>query len=517
MLALLVSALLPWPPATMAAAIEASYRQARNLISQSLEQGQNLPWLQQPGPLLVATRGTMNLTTGHLGHQPGSDSSAPYRETWAWDPASGALGREYRLMHPDGTDEWIREVFPTPDELWRIDLGTGSALHFHGPEQTARRDRVLRRFTPLLLTEALDQAAALRFTGRFGPFDSIQMQTHENESLSLFFGRESRQLGWVEYLTDLPTFGDSTVAWRFSDYRPVAGIGIVPHGINVQVNDAGYADLAVVSISQSAEEVSAFLAVEKLPERQSADNPEPRVERLADGVFRIADIALDTHMLAVEFDDGLLVVDAPAARPMLNELPASLVAPTHGPKAISEQALGLLLQAIPGKPVRHLLLSHFHSDSAGGLMAFSHAGVELITSVAQAALVRDYLQHSHTLQGGEAKAENFQLRPISDRYTLRDRSQWVEILQIGPNPHSQEMLVAWLPHSGILWVADLQRAIAGGPDTAQHDLNRFFDHWLTQQRIEPNLILTAHGDGIIYPRDRSRGDTKQTRHLPRKP
>ena len=72
----------------------------------------------------------------------------------------------------------------------------------------------------------------------------------------------------------------------------------------------------------------------------------------------------------VEFEEFVVAVDAPVGYPLLNELPASDVAP--GPTAdwLSRRYLELIREAVPDKPVRYLVLSHFHNDHAGGLRAF---------------------------------------------------------------------------------------------------------------------------------------------------
>lgn len=513
----LLTALVPGAGSVWAGAIEGSYRQARQLIDQSLAQMDSAAWLARPTPLLIETRGALDLAAGHLGARLDSPSPAEFHETWAWDPESGALGREVRMVHTDGYDERFREIFLAPDQLWRFDLADGTQRFSHGPQVKSRRERLLRRFVPLLLTEALQNGAALRFTGRYGPFDSVQMQTAENEPLTLFFGRESRHLGWVEYLTDLPTFGDSTVSWKFMDYRTVERIGTLPHRLTVQVNDANYLELEVLRVEPGRAGVDAFLALDELPEQDRASQPAPRVEHVGGGVHRIAHIAPGTHMLAVEFADFLLVADAPATRPLLDELPASMVSHTRGPSALSRQALDLLEQAIPGKPVRYVMLSHFHSDSAGGLLAFSEPGAEVLVHASQSGAVDAFLAHAHTLCGVENPAENLRVNAVTGTHAIRDEKQTVELLSAGPNPHSEGMLLAWMPGARVLWVSDLQHSMGGEPDPGQPALNRFFNAWLEQKRIAPDLILTAHGEGFIETLNDFRVDAEQTHNLPRDP
>jgi glyoxylase-like metal-dependent hydrolase (beta-lactamase superfamily II) len=513
------------PGLATAGAIESSYRHARGLILQSIDSMGVESWLEQPTPLLIEARGTLDQDAEHQGYAPGQPTLAEYVETWAWDPTTGSIGREYRQERPGGSIEQVRELYPSPGEQIVWSMNPAKVLRFTGEKPRASRDRNRRRFLPLLLGEALEQAAALRFTGRYGPFDSIQMQTRDQESLSLFFGRESRQLGWVEYLTDLPTFSDSTVSWKFSDYRPVPGVGSLPHRYGIHVNDKVYLDMRVTRVSTDAAEVGDFLSVpERLPEpepRPTATSLPPwdgaRVQAAGAGVYRIANLRKGVHMLFVEFEDSLLAIDAPSGYPLLKELPAGNVTPGHNESALSRHAIRLMEKTLPEKPLRHLLLTHFHSDHAGGLLAFAGRDIELLASTTEVDSVRAFLGKSHTLCETQAPEEPFRITGVGQRHVIADDSQRVEIFDLGANPHSAHMLVAWLPKQGILWVADLASNPAGAFPGTGKVLNAQLQQWLSRQQIQPALILTAHDDSHAHPRHALRVDAQQTFNSPRDP
>jgi glyoxylase-like metal-dependent hydrolase (beta-lactamase superfamily II) len=510
------------PGLATAGAIETSYRHARGLIVRSIDSMGVQSWLQQPTALMIEARGTLDWGAEHQGYEPGQPTPAAYLEIWAWDPTTGRLGREYRQERPGGAVERVREIYPSPGEqlVWSIDQA--EVLRFTGEELRASRERNRRRFPPLLLSEALEQAAALRFTGRYGPFDSVQMRTRDQESLSLFFGRESRQLRWVEYLTDLPTFSDSTVSWTFSDYRSVPGVGSLPHRYGIRVNDEVYLDMRVTRVSMDAAEVDAFL---DLPRELFEPGLRPistslppwagaHVEAAGDGVYRIANLRRGFHMLFVEFQDFLLAIDAPSGYPLLNELPAGSVTPGQSESAMSRHALRLMEETLPGKPLRHLVLTHFHSDHAGGLLAFAGRDIDLLASASEVDSIRAFLGKSHTLCEAEVPKNSFRITGIEQRHVIADESQRVEIFDLGASPHSAHMLVAWLPEQGILWVADL----VSNPDAgAGGTFNARLEGWLDRQQIEPALILTAHGDGHSHQRHALRVDAQQTFNSPRDP
>jgi hypothetical protein len=50
---------------------------------------------------------------------------------------------------------------------------------------------------------------------------------------------------------------------------------------------------------------------------------------------------------------------------------------------------------------------------------------------------------------------------------FRDDKHVVELYDIGPSPHAEEMVVAYLPHEGILFQSDLFTVAGDGTATAQ--------------------------------------------------
>jgi glyoxylase-like metal-dependent hydrolase (beta-lactamase superfamily II) len=488
----------------LAGAVESSYHAARDIIKESLENHGGLNWLENPAPVLIEARGTLYQGAEHQGRSPEDPTSAVFHETWAFDPQTGAVGREYHQQRPDGTAEWIRELYLGDGEQLLVIMDQGFAVRLTGPQFNRSRERNLRRFPPLLLKEVLHQPEALRSIGRYGPFEGVQAQTRRGESLSLFFGRDSANLGWVEYLDDLPTFADSTVSWKFSDYRDVPSVGKVPHSYAILVNKQTFTEMEVVRVSTRAEDVKAFLSLPR-------DMPEPRtinidpdqdasasatVEEVAAGVYWLQNLRLGFHLMFVEFDTFVLAIDAPAGYPLLNELPAGDVAPGNSESWLSQRYLEMISETVPGKPVKYLVLTHFHNDHAGGLYAFTEKGIQLLTAGAEKEAIESFLGREHTLCDREpAGADGFLMETVAAKRVISEGDRRVEIIDVGVNPHTDNMLVAWLPQEKILYVADLLTAADNAPDEHHGSMNRHFLAWLDQQGLDPSLILTSHGSG----------------------
>ncbi len=523
-LALTVSGCCLYSGIAAAGAIESSYRTARKVIEGAMQHTGVGEWLARPVPVLIKAQGTFYQGAEHQGRAPGDPTPARFWETWAFDPSSGAVGREYRHLRPDGTTEWLREIYPGGDEQLLINMAAGWAIRLKGGGFDFGRDRNLRRFPPLLLKEAMQYPESLRSMGRYGPFNSVQAQTRSQEGLSLFFGRESQTLSWVEYLIDLPTFADSTVSWKFTDYRMVEGVGKLPWRYGVHVNEAPLTDMEVLYVSTDPEKVGHFLSLPTdMPEPetrvlagQASPTDRAKLKEVGDGVFSIFNLRTGFHTLFVEFDTYLLAVDAPAGYPLLNELPAGDVVPGLGENALSEHAIRMVRKRVGDKPLKYLALTHFHSDHAGGLFAYGEENVNLLVAASEMEAVSTFLGSTHTLCELDSSRAEFTLQPVRGRKVIFDGSQKVELLDVGSNPHTDHMLVVWLPGQEILYVADLLTGRDGRPDEQHAKLNEFFLEWVKKRRLKPKLILTSHGDGAVwYPVPE--GESNETLISPKEP
>jgi glyoxylase-like metal-dependent hydrolase (beta-lactamase superfamily II) len=68
------------------------------------------------------------------------------------------------------------------------------------------------------------------------------------------------------------------------------------------------------------------------------------------------------HSLFVVFQDHVVVVEAPLSEER------------------SLAVLAKIAETAPGKPVRYLALTHYHSDHTGGLRAYIAKGVTIVTT-----------------------------------------------------------------------------------------------------------------------------------------
>jgi glyoxylase-like metal-dependent hydrolase (beta-lactamase superfamily II) len=163
-------------------------------------------------------------------------------------------------------------------------------------------------------------------------------------------------------------------------------------------------------------------------------------------------------------DDHVIVVDAP----------------TGASSRIAEQ----IEKLVPEKPVRYVVPTHHHDDHAPGLRAFAKPGTVVVTTAGNAALFERIAQPA------------IEIVKRSRVFTSKHRA--VEIHDIGPSPHAEEMLVAWLPAEGILFSADLVDLGAEGQvrPGRNNETTMHYARWLRERSWNVRTHAGGHG-GVI--------------------
>jgi glyoxylase-like metal-dependent hydrolase (beta-lactamase superfamily II) len=153
------------------------------------------------------------------------------------------------------------------------------------------------------------------------------------------------------------------------------------------------------------------------------------------------------NSVAVEFKDFVTVIEGP-----LNQQRSLAV--------IAE-----VKRTFPGKPIRYLVNTHNHFDHLGGVRTFVAEGATVITDDRN----RNFYQRvvlapqSRTLQPDRLSQRPFaptgpgtlELQTFTDKYTISDGNETIELYHVDGLNHSDNMLIAYLPKEKIAINADL--------------------------------------------------------------
>ncbi|RVT52440.1 MBL fold metallo-hydrolase [Rubrivivax albus] len=178
----------------------------------------------------------------------------------------------------------------------------------------------------------------------------------------------------------------------------------------------------------------------------------PKAEEVVPGVWFVQGVsalgsAANRNFISnaafVVTNDGVVVIDALGSPPLAQELLAEI-------------------RRVTDKPVRQVIVTHYHADHVYGLQTFKAAGAEVIAHARSA----EYLQSDTARLRLEASREDLfpwvdetthlvpPDRRLTGPVTLTLGGLRFEISHAGP-AHTPEDIVVWVPEKRVLFVGDL--------------------------------------------------------------
>ncbi|HEX7295679.1 MAG TPA: MBL fold metallo-hydrolase [Pyrinomonadaceae bacterium] len=464
-------------------ASQRSYQQARRVLDEGIEAMGGLEALRGIKDFTLKERGR----TYARYQSPTPDtpySTGTSEETLIVDNDRGLLFDEVKAAQ-GGFNNWVTTLIKGT-EGHTLDMWSRTDTPIANPSLNNFRGQI-RRMPPFILLEALDRAATLRWVGE-DQLDGkrqrvISVIRPDNQQLALYFDAQTNLLTRYEYLYADPMAGDSVIAQSYPAYRSVGKLKIptrrVLYNSGGVVQEVEYTDVqintrpaeTVFNLPQGFEKLAA----------PPATPPPPAVAKIADDVYMLNGLAGGTHnIMFVAFNDYVLVIEAPEAI-------------FYGSNSL--QALTKIKETVPGKPIKYLVLTHHHSDHAGGFREYVAEGTTIVTAPGN----KSFLEQVAKLQSSLLPATSWSKRPMvietveNKKRVFEDDKHRVELYDVGPNPHAKEMLVAYLPKEKILFQADMFNANANGSIPIAQDVTISFSDNLQKLGLTIEKIYGVHG------------------------
>jgi glyoxylase-like metal-dependent hydrolase (beta-lactamase superfamily II) len=291
---------------------------------------------------------------------------------------------------------------------------------------------------PFLLVAAQDNGTSLRSAGRFlrggRAFDAVTFVQRDRSALTLLIDAQTHRLEGFETIRADGVHGDATELTRFSGYRDFAGV-LFPTKRTEYLNGNLAREIDYSLKVNVALEAALFELPRHVVPATEATEPR-RLRRIGAGVY------LDTDMggvMIVEFRDFMVVVECP------------------GDYGMSQSTIDAVAREFPGKPIRHVVPSHTHGDHGGGARAYYQLGATVLTTPGH---VEFYERLATVFQSIRPDPQSRNPRkPVIEAFSrkrvITDGEQVLELHDVGPNAHSEELTIAYLPVQRILWQADL--------------------------------------------------------------
>ena len=216
-------------------------------------------------------------------------------------------------------------------------------------------------------------------------------------------------------------------------------------------------------------------------------SPSSPIVKSADGLWFMYFDSSQSKSTIIEFDDFIVMIEAP-----VNERSSGGVLKEHA--AEGEKAIGQLKEFLPGKPLRYLIHSHWHTHSISAVRPFLEAGTTLITTrknfdrlreFVDSATARKYADRITFVDADSLAIEAPGNSVIAYRFTQEEF----------PSSPTADYLYCYLPRYNRLHCACMYNKWSGEPVEGkelltgrEEDLHRF----LATRNLKPEYLIRSN-------------------------
>ncbi|MEP7117867.1 MAG: MBL fold metallo-hydrolase, partial [Acidobacteriota bacterium] len=285
----------------------------------------------------------------------------------------------------------------------------------------------------------------------------------------LVVGADARPVR-IESAGTQANLGDVRLITTFSNYQDALGLHLPTH-LATAVDDFTTADYDVTYRAGEAEAVAAPEAV-KAAAVPAAPTVNVAVTEVAPGVWFLA--GQSHHSAVVAFKDHLVLFEAPQS------------------EARALAVIAKARQLRPGVPLTHLVMTHHHFDHSAGLRAAIAEGLTVITHEGNQAFVAEIAARPFTRQP-DALARTpkpLVVETVGDTRTISDGTRSLVLFHLAGNPHTDTLLMGYLPKERMLIEADAFSPEGGG----YHPYALNLVEHIERLKLKVDRIVPLHGE-----------------------
>jgi glyoxylase-like metal-dependent hydrolase (beta-lactamase superfamily II) len=347
--------------------------------------------------------------------------------------------------------------------------GNGAAARVSAEVTRDRRTELFHH--PVgIVRAALEPGAELSNAHTSGQERAVDIKTQTGLTLTLAIDGTTHLPTRVVSMADNVNLGDVAIETSFADYQDVSGLKLPAH-ITTKTDRWMTSDITLTKQSVDGESGDLAAPTDANASRVPAQFPEAVIDdqEIAKGVWLLA--GQSHHSVVVEFADHLTLIEAPQ----------------HDTRtlAVIEKARTLR----PGKPLTQVVNTHHHFDHSGGVRAAVSEGLTVITHKGNVAFFEDVTKRSHTLvpDALARKPQSLRTEAVDDTLELKDKTRTLQLFHIIGSPHTDTMVMAYLPQEKMLIEVDVFTP-GGLPLYAPNLLEN-----VKQRGLVVNQIVPLHG------------------------
>jgi glyoxylase-like metal-dependent hydrolase (beta-lactamase superfamily II) len=339
------------------------------------------------------------------------------------------------------------------------------------------RQRFTATLPQFLVLNALEQAANLKYVGKTNydnrPHEVISLAAPNGTQNSLYVDAETYLISKHESPLSDAFSGDTNQETVFQSYKTVGKFKVPSEITTSTAGVKNYTWRYVDVLFDKNLTGNEFKAEADFPTKTAAaaSNEQP-VQKLGENVYAVR--AGGYRVLAAALKDYIFVMEAPIG------------------DSASKDVIAKIKEKMPGKPIKYLAVSHHHIDHAGGARTYIAEGATLVTTKGNQNYFEQLVKSRFTI-APDMLARNPQPLKIefieNGKRVFTDGVTTIELYDIGTNPHTEEMLVAYLPKEKILFQADLFDDLSGLRSRTTMQLA----DWIESKKLAVETILPVHG------------------------